>query len=139
MAIPANPPTAEEARAERAAHELRLAHQQLACAIDDYRAEHGALPGRIVAGALDLQPSAELLVLQLVRCTDEVGRPSPGPESSYPWGPYLPGGIPPNPLNGLDGLRLAAADVAPNGSGGWIVDPATGQVRSNALAAERTR
>ena len=135
-AVPQRPPTPAEARADRHAHASRLARQELAGAIDRYRLEHGALPGRVVAGDLAAPPSARLLARQLTGASDLRGDVVPAPEPAFPFGPYLPAGLPENPDNGRSQVRFAPADAPPDGSTGWIVDPATGEVRSNALPAE---
>ena len=139
MAVPQAPLTPDEARAEREAHALRLAEQELGSAIDRYRAEHGALPGRVVATSFSDVPDAELLVRQLRGATDARGHVGPAPAPTFPLGPYLPDGPPVNPLNGRAEVRLAGPEAPADGSAGWIVDPATGQVRSDAVPQEEPR
>ncbi len=136
IAVPSHPPTAGRAHADRIAHAERSARAELATAIDVYRTDHGALPGRIVGASFSQQPTGERLARQLTLATDETGNVAPSSEPSYPFGPYLPNGVPVNPVNGLAGIRLADLLETADGSTGWTVDPATGHVASNALPGE---
>ncbi len=138
IAIPGRPPSELEKRAARREYVLASGQQELAGAIDRFRAEHGSLPGRIVAGSFSSSGlTASLLERQLMNPTDERGRLDPPSPSKATLGPYLPGGLPVNPVNGLSSVRFAAADAEPSGSAGWIVDPTDGEVRPDIPAARR--
>jgi hypothetical protein len=134
-AVPDRPPTAAEAAAARLEHADRLARKELGAAIDQYRLDHGALPGRLVADNLTDRPSAGLLIRQLTRATNERGHVAPAPEPDYPFGPYLSAGLPTNPENGQNSVRFAGAKQAADNTSGWSVDPDSGEVRSNAIGA----
>ena len=136
VAIPQRIPTPEEAAADRAAFVERAGRQELAAAIDRYRADHGALPGRIHGGALADGLDPALLARQLTMATDVAGRVAPASEPAFPYGPYL-AGVPTNTTTGLTTVRFAEADDPADGRAGWIVDPTTGQVRPDTPAEAR--
>lgn len=63
---------------------------------------------------------------------------APAPEPDLPFGPYLQKGLSVDPATGLATGHFAGADITVNGSAGWIVDPAKGQVRAD-IPEERGR
>ena len=67
--------------------------------------------------------------------TDEAGHTSLAPVPSHPYGPYLRDGLPVNPANGLGSVRVLATDqrmpAGPDGTTGWVYDPASGALRAN--------
>ena len=131
LAVPKPRPAPDQIQAARYAHTLRIARQELDGAVDRYRAEHGSLPGRVVAGALSGTLQADLFVRQLTRATDITGQVAHKATDDYPYGPYLYGDLPANPVNGLTTVRFASAESPTDGSAGWIIDPRDGQVRAD--------
>jgi len=107
-------------------------------ALEDYRAEHhvwpGYGPGR--AGAwLHGAPSGVNFKRQMVLWSDEwgnVGQPILG---SRELGPYLELGLPKNPINGLESVRLLLESESfpeeADGTTGWYYKPSTGELRPN--------
>ncbi|MDB5322696.1 MAG: putative fimbrial protein [Phycisphaerales bacterium] len=96
-------------------------------ALDDYASEHG---GRYPAG------DAGRVVRQLTEYTDRAGETSPTRTAELRLGPYLRE-IPALPVGGRRGVALLAivggSDVS---AGGWIYNPATGQIRANTEEGE---
>ena len=87
--------------------------------IELYKLEHHGKPPLLYEGGLP----------QLTSHTNEHGVPGkPGPDFSY--GPYLPTGVPMNPLTNAH--IVTATDVfppvAPSGKGGWLYHEKTGQI-----------
>jgi hypothetical protein len=104
-------------------------------AIGAYRMDHGRFPGWEPCDPAD-GPAAGAAWLegQLCRPTNELGEPAPGlePEAAYPFGPYIGGGLPANPVTGLSTVRVldpgAPASVQADGSAGWLYDPRDGRL-----------
>jgi len=93
--------------------------------------EHGgALPG-MQDGLLD----QDLLRRQLTLPTTSDG--SIAPNGSF--GPYLKAGVPSNPMNGSNELKVVTSEVlpAPDGTTGWVLHVPTARIYSNARAFER--
>ncbi len=90
--------------------------------IEHYKLEHGGAPPQWVDGALP----------QLTSSTDAEGRMGPAGEK-YPLGPYLPNGLPVNPLDGRSAVAPAAGYpfAAALPGGGWLYDSATGHIAAN--------
>ena len=104
---------------------------QLTTAIEFYKMHHDGLPPDELQGST---------LSQLSGRTDYGGNVGTG--AAFPLGPYLVGGIPPNPFNDSDAVTLAAS-VPPSASElqvavGWLYDPDSGQLwagesRANSL------
>ena len=84
-----------------------------------YKMEHGGEPPVVFQDTLP----------QLVQATDSAGVPGPR-GSQHPWGPYLPLGIPPNPITGRATVTLTDTfpPTAASGNGGWLFHQETGQI-----------
>ena len=100
-------------------------------ALRRYVDEHGgALPG-MQDGLLD----QDLLRRQLTLPTTNDG--SVAPNGSF--GPYLKAGVPSNPMNGSNELKVVTTEVmpAPDGTTGWVLHVPTARITSNARTFER--
>jgi type II secretory pathway pseudopilin PulG len=97
---------------------LRIVRGQIAL----YKMEHGGRPPLLFEGTFP----------QLVHATDSEGVPGP-PGKDYPYGPYLPGGMPANPYTGVS--VVTATDTfpptVPSGVGGWLYHQPTGRVAAD--------
>lgn len=122
---------AQEARLQ---FELRNFRQ----ALEDYREDHKVYPGYGPGRAnsyLHGDMSGLQFKRQMLLWSDEwgnVGQLSPG---RMELGPYLERGLPKNPINGLEHVRLIPDGmdfpVEPDGSTGWLFKPETGELRPN--------
>jgi len=65
------------------------------------------------------------VVAQLTENTDKSGDPGTG------FGPYLRTGIPRNPLNNSNKVKMKKLPSSPNDSSGWYYDDSTGEIRAN--------
>ncbi len=137
--VPHRPLTPEEAALRRGRHAGRMALQELALAIEQYHVDHGQWPGLPPTAGLDREPSTDWLERQLTMASNAAGAVAPVRESDFPFGPYLPGGLPVNPANGLADVRLVVpwSGHAVDGTTGWSYDAMTGEVWSNAWVGER--
>jgi general secretion pathway protein G len=104
----------------RAGHTVVLQNlRTLRSQIELYKAEHGGEPPVLYQNTF----------LQLIRATNAKGIPGE-PGSKYPYGPYLHGGVPVNPVTGRS--IVTATDTfpptAPSGNGGWIYHQKTGRI-----------
>ncbi len=113
--------------AERRARELALATDlsALQLAIEEYQRDHD----QQLPGSDGLIVRAELLVQHLTMPTSRDGSIHEGGR----FGPYLRAGIPPNPLDGSDEVRVVTVGSVPaaDGSGGWIFHPPSGRFHPN--------
>lgn len=104
-------------RAERTAllQNLRTLRSQIAL----YKLEHGGQPPALYQNTFP----------QLIRATNAEGIPGQA-GSKYPYGPYLHGGVPVNPVTGCSIVTLTDTfpPAAPSGNGGWIYHQQTGQI-----------
>ena len=79
--------------------------------VELYKVQHGGTPPTLTSGSLP----------QLLSATDVDGATGqPGP--TYPFGPYIVGDIPPNPITG-DNTVTTLATIPPSsesGTGGWL-------------------
>ena len=132
MAVPERHLSPDELESQRLMAQVHLAYGHLSSAIEDYRSEHGQLPGDTSLGA----PAAERdFQRQLMLSTDEQGHAVPQALASHPFGPYLPGGIPQNPINGRTDVRIVRDRSLPSlidGESGWVYDASTGELSLNA-------
>ncbi len=87
--------------------------------IQRYRMEHGGKFPVLFEGRLP----------QLTEPTNAQGEPGPAGRD-YPYGPYLPGGIPPNPYTGINTVTATPTNppTKPSGVGGWLYHEPTGQI-----------
>lgn len=133
MAIPKRVSPAKHAELEIAS-EVEAAAGMLREAVENYRRDHGRLPGYTPGS--DRPIGIGMLFRQLTMATDARGAVAPEVNPDFPYGPYLPKALPINPINGLGSLRLLTPGEempdAANGSSGWLYDPETGEVRVNA-------
>ncbi len=138
MALPIPGPRRDAAQAERRLVGVRLVLGELRAVLADYHADHGLWPGQGRSGT----PAFEQFTAQIGQPTDEHGEvvppteaPAAGPPRR-PFGPYLRGGVPANPANGLATVRFLHADEPwpefADSRTGWIYRPATGEIRANA-------
>lgn len=120
----------------RYGHEARLEQDRAQAAvtalhdlrrvIEAYRIDHGAWPGWSGSDGGEHPDSAcaEVFVQQLTEI------PEPGV-----LGPYLPGDLPANPLNGLATVRVLGLEepwpLTADDRTGWIYDPRSGLIRLN--------
>lgn len=128
----------EDAEIERARTEARLAIDELRAAIEEYRIDHGMLPGHAPREGASLEPgdaSEVWFERQLTMNSDLDGKTVPQDLPTHPFGPYL-WEIPQNPLNGLADVRVlsegATLPSIADGTSGWIFDPRSGEIRLNA-------
>lgn len=114
-ALPVVSAAGDQAKASTLAQNLRTLRGQ----IQLYKVEHRGQSPLLFEGTLP----------QMTEATNAEGEPGPaGPK--YPHGPYLRGGIPPNPYSGVATITAAGAapPSAPSGAGGWLYHEATGQI-----------
>jgi type II secretory pathway pseudopilin PulG len=100
-------------------------------ALKQFAEDHGgALPG-MQDGLLD----QDLLRRQLTLPSTADGAIAP----NGPFGPYLKAGVPPNPMNDSDELKVVTAEVmpAPDGTTGWVLHVPTARILSNARPLAR--
>jgi general secretion pathway protein G len=66
---------------------------------------------------------------QLTMPTNQAGEPGNG-GAAYPYGPYLPQGIPPNPFTGVATVTPVKEfpPPAPTGNGGWVFHQESGRI-----------
>lgn len=134
---------------ERIERDVSSELARLQHAVLSYRSDHGRWPGTdpycdpSEGGA---RATSAWLVRQLLLCSDDAGRCAYAESWTHPFGPYLWGGMPINPVNGLSNVRSIAPGEAfpadPDGESGWLYDPSTGRVRANCeglLQREGTR
>jgi len=87
--------------------------------IERYKLDHDGRPPVLHDGSLP----------QLIYATNREGLPGP-PSGKYPYGPYLPAGIPVNPITGRSVVSPTDAfpPQQPSGNGGWLYHEPTGQI-----------
>jgi type II secretory pathway pseudopilin PulG len=90
--------------------------------IEHYRLEHGGEAPVLVEDTLP----------QLLHRTDASGTPGQS-ASRFPYGPYLPKGIPVNPVTGRSVITASDSFPPPaaSGNGGWLYHEATGQIAAD--------
>lgn len=109
------------------ADQLRIFREQM----NLYRAQHQARwPGLDGDGT----PSSDVAAFtaQLTTFTDRKGNTTSAKSSTFCYGPYLPG-VPANPISGLKTVAIdtGIGTPTPDGSTGWIYQPATGRLWPN--------
>ena len=114
-AIPVLEAAAQGAKESALRQNLYTLRSQIAL----YKVEHGGESPVLYQGTFP----------QLLHATSAVGLPGE-PDSRHPFGPYLPGGIPVNPITGR--TVVTATDsfppTAPSGHGGWLYHQESGQI-----------
>jgi type II secretory pathway pseudopilin PulG len=87
--------------------------------IELYKIEHGGAVPLLHEGTFP----------QLVHTTNAQGVPGPAGKK-YPYGPYLPGGIPANPFTGVSTVTLTEESPPTQASnvGGWLYHQETGRI-----------
>ncbi len=118
-------PSYKEARRQAVERALDADLSALNGAVDAFQRDHaGAMPGRDADAV-----RADLLVRQLTLPTASDGMP----HEKGSFGPYLRAGMPPNPLDGVDDVRIVAKGNLPDpdGNGGWLFHVPTGRFHSN--------
>ena len=135
-------PKAGISRAQRerawASRQLSTALGSLRSAAHMYQFDHGLWPGAeptLDQHANEARASASAFERQMTMSTDAAGRSLPQRSASHPYGPYLEGGLPVNPINGLSTLRVLADTerwpAQPDGSTGWIYQQSSGRIAAN--------
>ncbi len=131
LAVPGRPLAPEELDEQRLSAHVRLAYGALRGAIEDYRSEHGHAPGTHADGSFHARDFQRQLVLS----TDADGHAVPQAIPSHPYGPYLPGELPANPINGRRDVRIvteAPLSSRIDGRSGWLYDPVADELCLNA-------
>jgi general secretion pathway protein G len=107
-------------RAKRAALLENL--HTLRSQIELYKVEHGGEPPVVYQNTFP----------QLIRATNAQGLPGET-GSKYPYGPYLHGGVPVNPVTGRSIVTLTDSfpPAAASGNGGWIYHQQTGRIAAD--------
>lgn len=136
MAVPMTGPTEADRAEARLDRRCYLALEELRTAIDDYQGDHGSWPGQTAASLRSLAPptyDAYSLTQQLQLNTDLAGTVLPSGGESHPFGPYLPNGIPINPLNGKSRILVVqpgeSFETTRDRGFGWVYNPLNGDLR----------
>lgn len=113
--IPQFTSSSEDAKDSAALYNLHTLRAQ----IELYKVQHNGTPPELDTGDLP----------QLTLATDVDGTTGQ-PGASFPFGPYLTGGVPPNPLTGVATVTTQATipPAAASGTGGWLYHEPTGQI-----------
>ncbi len=113
--IPQFTASSEDAKDSAALYNLHTLRAQ----IELYKVQHGGIAPTLTTGALP----------QLTLATDSTGATGQ-PGTTYPFGPYLASGIPPNPLTGVATITVLATipPSAESGTDGWLYHAASGQI-----------
>ena len=140
MAVPRPEPRPERAGDLAAVQQLEHTLAGFRDARLARRGDHGCFPGYGPGGRghrFHGETSAIHARAQLEGWSDVWGNSSRVWMRRYPFGPYLPDGIPANPLGGLDSLRMVAdGEELPtdlDGTTGWIFAPRTGELRASSF------
>jgi len=105
----------ESASSSALAQNLRTLREQIGL----YKVEHGGNSPLLYQGGFP----------QLSHATNAAGVPGPRGKE-HPYGPYLPGGIPPNPYTGVSIVTPTDTfpPTVPSGVGGWLYHQETGRI-----------
>ena len=114
-AVPLVETTSQQARTSSLLQSLQTLRSQ----IELYKLEHGGAAPVLADGTFP----------QLIRATNSKGMTGLAGKK-YPYGPYLRGGVPVNPVTGRSIVTATDAlpPKKPSGNGGWIYDQATAQI-----------
>jgi prepilin-type N-terminal cleavage/methylation domain-containing protein len=127
IVIPRYASATDESRRAATADQLRLYRDQ----INVYKAQHAELlPGTTAAAPAG---SATLFAAHLTTYSDLAGATSTTKDATHKFGPYL-SSMPLNPISGLDTVKIdpsTATEPTPDGTTGWIFQPATGRLSIN--------
>lgn len=113
--IPQFTASSDDAKDSAALYNLHTLRAQ----IELYKVQHNGTPPALTSGAFP----------QLTLATDSDGNTGQ-PGDTYPFGPYLASGVPPNPLTGTPTVT-AVATIPPStesGTGGWLYHEDSGQI-----------
>lgn len=101
---------------------LRADLKSLRTQIGVYMLDHNGQPPAILSGGLP----------QLTSATDANGNMG-AQGASFPYGPYVLNGFPPNPITGASTVTAMTASppTAQSGNGGWLYNPSTGQIAAD--------
>lgn len=125
MALPHFTASLADAQAATIINDL----QSVRTASEFYRYQHEEVwPGNLAGGG----SSAAALANQLMQATDGDGNWASVGTPGYPYGPYLPEGIPENVYNALDSVTLfTGSKPAADNASGWHYNATTGEFRAN--------
>jgi len=118
VAMPLLSAADNQAKSTTLAENLRI----LRAKIELYKLEHGNQVPLVFQGTLP----------QLTEATNAEGVPGPAGKE-YPFGPYLPDGIPLNPYSGSARIELTETfpPVKQTAAGGWLYHQPTGRIAAN--------
>ncbi len=141
VGVPDKPMTPAEAADERELFDARFTIEELRAATELYRRDHGTWPGSTPGagppGALQVPAGEFWLERQLTLASDAQGAVVPRSEPTYPYGPYLPEGMPTNPINERSDVRVLGPGESMPASAddtcGWLYSQATGEWRANSV------
>jgi hypothetical protein len=146
MAVPMTGPSPEDRAIARKDRLCFVAIEQLRTAIEDYHGDHGTWPGQSTRSLQSLAPASFdefSLIQQLQFYTDLSGSPLPTNEVTHPFGPYLPNGIPTNPLNGWDQIYLLVEgetfESVDADRSGWLYNPRNGDLQVSLSTSNNAR
>ena len=111
--------------------------RQLRTQIGVYRSQHNNVGPGYPGGDTSQLPTDSALTDQLLKYTDSFGATSDTRSAQYQWGPYVTG-IPENPVNGKANWKFLGAGetFTPDGTTGWLYQPATGLVKANVVGGD---
>jgi general secretion pathway protein G len=114
---------------------LRLLRTQIGV----YRSQHNDVCPGFPGGDTTQTPTAAALADQLMKFSDTQGFTAGGPSTRYQWGPYVVG-LPENPVNGKATWKMLGESEAltPDGTTGWLYQPATGTLKANIAGTDST-
>jgi general secretion pathway protein G len=129
IAVPKFSNASQIARENALKDDLRLLRTQIGV----YKSQHAANPG-YPGGDTQQTPTAAATVDQLLKYTDGNGHVSETSSALYRLGPYLDE-IPKNPVNGDAAIKILGPsdDFVPDGTSGWLYQPATGMFKANVV------
>ena len=135
IAIPKFANASQSARESTLKEDLRLLRTQIGV----YRTQHNEVNPGYPGGDLTQNPTPQTLSDQLTLYSDLAGNTSATGSSAYPWGAYVTT-MPVNPVNNLATFKILQPSDSntPDGSTGWLYQPASGMVWPNLVGADST-
>jgi general secretion pathway protein G len=131
IVVPAFTSATTSAREATMLEDVRFMRTQIVL----YQAEHNNTPPGYPGGNVNAAPTEADFLDQVTGYSDATGGTSPVRAFAFPFGPYLKR-VPQSPVNGLDTVMVLANGVAlpaeADDSTGWIYQPSTRTLRSNA-------